>query len=144
MNIREAGKTNLNVELATGPGLVHRDGRDECTSRQDFIRHLLVLSASFVMFPSISYALEDDTIDAEAEVRALRIASELMRENAALVRRQLASPPAPPEEIDLGYPGTDVRRRRIVLSRVARLSQVAATRASHAPINPPARAHARA
>jgi hypothetical protein len=128
-NSREAYNTNEKLLIAKGPGL-ERDGCDEYASRRDLIRHILVSSASLAMFPaSNSFALEDvETIDAEAEVRALRIASELMRENAALVRKDLSASPAPPEEIDLGYPGTDVRRRRVVLSRVARLSQVAAAK----------------
>jgi hypothetical protein len=138
MNFREVDNTNPHAEFVEGTSLIHRDGCDECKSRRNLIRHLLAFSASLVIFPSNSYALEDDTIDAEAEVRALRIASELMRENAALVRKELSSPSAPPEEIDLGYPGTDVRRRRIVLSRVARLSQV--RRAPHQPTSPPASA----
>ncbi len=138
MKFREADNTNPHAEFVEGTLLIHRDGCDECTSRRNLIRHLLAFSASLVIYPSNSYALEDDAIDAEAEVRALRIASELMRENAALVRKELSSPSAPPEEIDLGYPGTDVRRRRIVLSRVARLSQV--RRAPHQPPHPPASA----
>jgi hypothetical protein len=96
----------------------------EIPSRRSVLRHFVALSSIVHAIPKPSCALTtnlgEDDIDPEEEIRALRIASELMRERAALSRPEMQTP----METDPGYPSTDVRRLRIIHSRLARLTQV--------------------
>ena len=94
-------------------------------SRRNLLRNLFSFLSFIHIAPQRSLAQLDiselDDVDPEEEIRALRIASELMRESAAINRREL---PVAPEETDLGYPSTDVRRLRAILLRITRLTQV--------------------